>query len=144
MGDEVKREEDGTCEYRLSFLLKDEDASPIRSALGADGVRIVSERPLTKVKLAYPVKKQQFAFAGTFVFRAPMGVLEGVLSNLKLAPDVLRLLTVKEFETADDGREAAFGEVRGKMMRRREREPRSFRTELSNEALEKKIEEILQ
>lgn len=135
---------ENTTEYRLSFLVKDEDADGVRAALSRSGAEIAKEQTLVKVRLAYPVKKHQFGFAGAFVFRTdPAGVPEA-LRAVSRAEGVLRAMVTREFPGEDEKKMSVPAATdRARITRRGARE-RVYRSQLSNEALEKKIEEILQ
>lgn len=140
----MEDEKKDTVEYRLSFLTKDEDQSAVRSAFSAHGAEITHEEPPQKVRLAYPIQKQQFAFSGSLLFRAVPEALTEALSAVRREQSVLRAMAVRDFPSDEEkkmGVSTAVG--RGRGTRRPVRE-RSFRSQLSNEALEKKIEEISQ
>lgn len=140
----MEKDNEQGIEYRLSFIVKDEDASAVRAELSAHGAEIIKEQALVKIRLAYPIAKQQFGFAGAFVFRSsPESFLE-TLTSLKRDGKVLRAMVIKDFpREEEEGKLSASGTLRPRPLRRVGKE-RPVRTQLSNEALEKKIEEILQ
>lgn len=132
-------------EYKISFLTKTENSDAIRNVMLKRGIEIVSESEPVKVHLAYPVKKEQYAFSGSFLFRAPSDDVTEITPSLKLEKDILRLMIIKEPILDVDARtHQANASLRARVRRRGDGVKRSFKTELSNEALEKKIEEILQ
>mgnify|MGYP001566836805 CR=1 FL=1 len=140
----MEGEKKDAVEYRLSFVTRDEDTTALRAALSAHGAEIAKEQPLIKVRLAYPVKKQQFGFSGAFVLLTAPGALQEALAAVTRSENVLRAMATREFPGEEEkamGIPPSMGHPRS--ARRAVRE-RVYRSQLSNEALEKKIEEILQ
>ncbi len=134
--------------YELSFLVKNEnDAREVLKLLAQHEIEVRGEGPLRNINLAYPVRhvlQAYFGFVNLAAFPASIKSLE---RDLSANAAVLRALVVKlpKGKTAT----AMAGEykkpIRPVMQRRPPRtempqQPKS----LSNEAIEKKIEEILQ
>ena len=132
--------------YQLDFHLLNEDLSPVSDLLKKHGAETDSVTPLKKVHLAYPVKKQQYAFFGTALVSVNTEVLPALHRDLTLAEGLLRFSLVKPGKPQE------------------ERKPRSPKTDkptmksdalptrirpfddaaISNEALESKLKEISQ
>lgn len=125
--------------YEIGFVLKTEDASVISQSLKNRGFVILSENPLTKIRLAYTIKKENFAYFGYVHFEGEPAAIKNLRTDLKLNPEVLRYLIItrpfgeKEIKKSEPAESA---EPREKLFL----SPESV---LTNEALEKKIEEIL-
>lgn len=134
--------------YEIMFLVRSESNSIVKKILEANGAKILSEKPLEKVRLFYPIKKQTFAFAGSFAFEIHPQKLEKLSKDLGLENEVLRsMLTSSRVRgerafSQNVSREAAFERKRSAASARVGRKYAD--TILTNEALEKKIEEILQ
>lgn len=135
-------------EYELSFLLKsDEAASEVLRVLGRAGAEIFLEGPREAIPLAYPVRKETNAVFGYVHFRAFPDAIRAVTQELRLLPPVLRFLVItppfvklrSRWEQAP--RPKPIG-TEPELPPEPARQPSSL--PLSNEALEKKIEEILQ
>lgn len=124
--------------YDMTVLLASEDEGRIKSLIKKHGGENVSDiRPLTKINLAYPVKKHQTAFMAAIGFSMDTGSLLEFKSDLKDESDVLRHLILK---SSGKIRESA-----GDRMRRAVRRPKKEVREgdfVSNEDLEEKIKEM--
>lgn len=138
-------------EYKISFILKEEDAALVRRIVEGFGVTVISDAPLVKVRLAYPIKKEQFGFAGFLgVSTTDETLVTKTLTALKHESQVLRALgTIRSPFENEEKRQNTENSARPRGRRPRREAPTGtrsagFRSELSNEALEKKIEEILQ
>ncbi len=129
--------------YEIIALLKSEDAAKVSAALQKRGAVILTERPLQKVKLAYPIRKEAFCFVGGFEFTVAPAALVGLSESLVLEPDILRVLV--HHAAARDERRSREDRTprRPAPVSRMPRKPGDVPM-LTNEALEKKIEEILQ
>lgn len=130
--------------YELGFLVKtEEDAALIKKILAKNRADISEEGPVVKVDLAYPIKKTSQAFFGYFRWSAAAEVLSEMEKELKLASQVLRYLLIKLPRVLTSAKRASFSPR--VFLRKREPEPikKAPESALSNEALEKKIEEIL-
>lgn len=126
-------------EYEIAFLLRDE--AVLRSVLDAMrgvGAEINFESPLNRVPLAYPVCKEAAAFFGWFIFSSAPENVKSINAVLKLNRDVLRFLIITPPLVKKTRRQIPA----------KPRQTNTFTEErqgghLSNEDLEKKIEEIL-
>ncbi len=145
-------EETTKKKYELTFWLKDENASPVKKVLGKHGVEVIAERDLAKFRLSYPIKKESNAFMGSIVFALDPALVSALTGDLNLALGVLRfIVTLAEERSAsavaispDMGGGVAAGAARerGGFFRRLRTESKPAPDVLTNEALEKKIEEI--
>lgn len=142
--------------YEIGFLLKAEDEkSEIAKILKASGAEILEESPVSGIKLAYPIKKESFAYFGSVRFLAEPGAMKEIDQETKNGADILRhIITIypaEKIAKAKRERRQFVGEekpVREPAQRmgmpsvpaRRAKKPES----LTNEDLEKKLEEILE
>ncbi|MDO8557454.1 MAG: 30S ribosomal protein S6 [Candidatus Jorgensenbacteria bacterium] len=132
--------------YEITFhVLTEENAGDVRRCVEKCSGTITYERPLEKVRLAYPVKKQTYGFMGVLGFDADPEQVRAILNELKLGGLVLRSLIHKVLPQKERQKKAKQGagapsQQPAEGMKRL----RPFGQALSNEALEKKIEEILQ
>lgn len=129
--------------YEISFLISEENVSKIKDILEKNGAKILGENILEKSRLAYPIEKQSQAYAGNINFEIDPMSLEKLGAGLKLEGGILRSLVTK-LDLKNIPKETK--ELRPETSQRRR--PISLRkkpenTGLTNEALEKKIEEIL-
>lgn len=133
-------------EYELGYMAKDESApADILGAVRAAGGEVTLEGPVNRVRLAYEIKKENEAFFGFVQFAMKPDAVKGLSDALSLKPDVLRFLLVTpppmkdRRRSGDDAKPASAAP-----------QDRAVRSEvkaagpLSNEDLEKTIEEILQ
>ncbi len=122
--------------YELSFLLLFEEASKeVLAVLARSGAEVTYESPLASLRLAYPIKKQTSAFFGFIHFFAEGAVIRAVTDELKLKPGVLRTLLITP--------PPASPTRMSRPMRTTEVTKPTSPLELTNEALEQKLEEIL-
>lgn len=135
-------------QYEITYLLKSEDVAPVLSLVKKISESEEESRPLQKVQLEYPIKKENQAFIGSIKFVAEREGLAKLNKELGLDAGILRFIITKRktvktrnIETEDnrkENRRRAGPEV---VSRRRKDDETS--NVLTNEALEKKIEEIL-
>ncbi len=129
--------------YEISFLATDEKgAGEMLQLLKRQGADITLEGPCERITLAYPIKKEVSAFFGYVQFRAATEALRAVDRDIRAHPMILRFLIVSSLFVRQKPREIPRLRPRAPIAplsieRSRETLP------LSNEALEKKIEEIL-
>lgn len=128
-----------TREYELGFLLKEEEGiTVIRDLIARLGGSISFESEIRRIMLAYPIKKEQGAFFGFIYFSMLPEHTKELKHELQLASAVLRTLIVKDPIKKEY---PSGGEGRGP--RREEREEKKEVPAVTNEELEKKLEEIL-
>lgn len=131
--------------YELAYLAKSEDAArEVTEMVKSIGAEVSFEAPLSKLPLAYPVKKEKAAHFGYLHFISAPDLIADLDRSLKTLPSVLRFLIITPpFVKAQGRSERTFsaGAPRTKSAAPRMSQPKP--APLSNEALEKKIEEIL-
>lgn len=130
--------------YQITFHILEENAEEIKRALQKVGGSIIEEKPPQKVALSYPIKKQKFSFMGIIMFKAmPESIVE-LNADLKLSKVTIRHLVNVVCEKNDRQKKkkgAEYPSGDGPLLPIK---IKSFDPILTNEALEKKIEEILQ
>lgn len=133
-------------EYLVAFIIREEDATPVVALVQKHAGEIMSREDLAKVRLAYPIQKQQFAFSGSFIVSSLPDFPSKLSAELKFEPRIVRMMITKKPDFPETKPSMNPHDVTRARMRRRdigrgtERAPAG----LSNEALERKIEEILQ
>jgi ribosomal protein S6 len=139
-------------EYELSFLLRDEQhISAIDGLMKRFGFEIASQSEVRRIMLAYPIKKEQSAFFGFMFFMADPSQIAEFSHELQLENDVLRFLIVNEpIKPAKRERERERGEEGAPQRAEAPAAPAERKSEekkssdvVTNEDLEKKLEEIL-
>lgn len=136
-------------EYEISALFKAENDVPsFLGLLRQHGAEITMESPLRRLALAYPIKKETQAEFGCFHFRAKPDAIAQISKDLETSSIVLRsLIITPPFVKAKPqpltprvktGEPETKTEIIDRPLQKKPALP------LSNEALEKKIEEILQ
>lgn len=128
-----------TRKYEIGFVIKTEDASVISQPLKNREFVILNENPLTKIRLAYPIKKENFAYFGYVYFEGEPAAIKNLKADLKLNPEVLRYLIIARLFGKKDFKKSEPAES----VEPKEKLFLSPEPVLTNEALEKKIEEIL-
>lgn len=120
--------------YEISYLLNPNEGSDLMSSLLKEtGLEILSDGGVTEMRLAYPVKKETRANFGYLHFSAEPETVNKLRDLLQLNANVLRFLIVTPpFVKTVSRREE--GNYRVK--------PVEARPEISNDALEEKLEEI--
>jgi ribosomal protein S6 len=138
-------------QYELSFLLLAENGvEGVLKLLSQHGAEVRAEGHLRKINLAYPIKKATQAYFGFVDFAGEPAEVKLLERDLESNAAVLRSLIIKlpkaRFAPSGDTRKPA---MKPTMMPSRKpmistEAPKPKPVPLSNEALEKKIEEILQ
>lgn len=128
-------------EYELAFLVNEEtDAPGIVAALKAAGAEVHLEGPVRKTALAYEIKKQASAYFGFVQFAMDPAAAKALEGSLSLRPEVLRSMLI----TPPSAKEKPYPQTAAPQRpSAKPYEPKAATPVLSNEALEKKIEEIL-
>jgi len=132
--------------YEIAFYTKAESAAPVARAITTEGGAIVEERAFEKVRLEFPIKKEHYAFMGAVRVSLPTAAVASVVRALSLAPEILRYL-ITEISEAASGSEAGDRDRKPAMRPRVPSVSRIGPKEpaiLTNEAIERKIEEISQ
>lgn len=136
-------EEGNQKKYEVSFLTKAEtDKQAILKTLNSIKAQIIFESELKLIALAYKIKKESQAYFGWIQFSADPESISIINSSLKTSP-VLRFLIV---ESVSSGRPARprDGYQFKKSAPTSAEAPKERQGNLSNEALEQKLKEILQ
>lgn len=129
-------------EYELAFLVNEETEAPgIVAALKDAGAEIHLEGPVQKIALAYEIKKQTSAVFGFAQFSMDPAAAKSLEASMNLRPELLRFMLISPPSAKERPYPQANSPTRPAA---KPYEPKSVPTGLSNEALEKKIEEILQ
>lgn len=129
--------------YEITFVLKEEDASSVKKIFSGQGIEVQAESEIRKIRLAYPIKKNEYGFLGSFRFEAGSENLEKISAALKLEKELLRWM-VSRFEEKRAGTRDDRTFQPPAVYRKQEEAKRRPEAVLTNEELEKKIEEILQ
>lgn len=144
-----------TKNYELAFLLKsDQDYKEISKSINDAEVKISAEGQMTKIKLAYPIKKESFAYFGYLYLTSNTQNIKKLSEALRSNLKILRFLIfikplVKPAEAGKASRVRLSREpseyIKMPEIAFRPAAPTtpSRSQNLSNEALEKKLEEIL-
>jgi len=123
--------------YEISYLVKDfAGEQAVLKALNQNKAEILRQGALSEIKLAYPIKKHQSAQFGFIQFASAPESVAQIKSALALNAQVLRTLVISISKPTEEQRP-----IVKKLEPERKEAPSSV---LSNEALEKKLEEILQ
>lgn len=136
-------------EYEISVLFENESNLPdFLKFMNQHGAEVFFESPLRNLNLAYPIKKKIQAFFAYFHFKALPEAIGSISKDLETSSHVLRSLIVtppflkpKPSAFVPRTRRVAEPETSPVEHSQPARRPSA---PLSNEALEKKIEEILQ
>lgn len=129
--------------YEIGFVFNAEDnkAEVIKLIKDLEG-EILREGEVFKIKLAYPIKKQNSGFFSFLQFFLKPENLTNLKKTLKFNPSILRFLVIKLKEKEEKIVQKSRREEKARFISVR---PATQKTvdALSNEELEKKIEEIL-
>lgn len=136
----------GITTYELAFLVKEEaESSIVTAALERCGATIINANPLSRIRLAYPIRHETQAFFGHVVFSLDPARISEVDEILRLDHSLLRYLTITppiEMRSATPREEGYPAAMAPKEKAKPVVKPASGGM-LSNEALEEKLEEIL-
>ncbi len=135
--------------YEIGFLAKtDKDGKEIIESLKNYQALIVGEDNGLRIKLAYPIKKEESAFFGCIQFSAAPDIIKKISDELNLNNRILRFLIITPpivksatVSAPRTRRTVLFKEKEAaKKVEIKKSEPQPI---LTNEELEKKLEEIL-
>jgi ribosomal protein S6 len=157
-------------EYEAAFLIDGEEyALHVVKILKARGASVVFESPVKKIDLSYPIKKRRSAYFGFVHFRCFASDIENIDEDLRLNDKIIRHLivappinskavnlvtrrpsratVVASSESSDIAKQKKDGSVAASSVVARNRgeseQDGRVSQEVSNEELEKKLEEIL-
>jgi len=130
-------------EFEISYLVKEEGgSSEVLKLLKQHDFEVDFENPAKKIALAYKIKKETSAYFGFAHFKGDSSQIKSLNHNLESSGHILRFLVITP----------PFSKT--KIVSQKPRPVRAIKPKteteekpnlpLSNEALEKKIEEILQ
>jgi len=133
--------------YQIDFLVKsEEDQKGIIKIFKNFQLSVISGGRTSKIKLAYPIKKENFAYFGYLYFSGSSQDIGNLTDSLKNEPRILRFSIITQPIVKKDERgmvERASSRQVQEVTPQLPKKPTVTET-LSNEALEKKLEEILQ
>jgi ribosomal protein S6 len=135
-------------EYEVGFLIKTEtDRAVISQLLAQHGATVLTEGPLRLTTLSYTIEKLDQAIFGWIRFSSIRTSIPALEHDLKMSPVVVRFLLVKA-EPIPEPRSQAPAAEDGNVEVTTESESAPSQqslgsTPMSNEDIEKKIEEIL-
>lgn len=143
--------------YEISFLASSEEArNSVVEVLKKFKAEIFDEGEFKRIRLAYPVKKQTSAFFGYIQFSAVPSIISGLKDSLKLNSQILRfmiilavdknvLLKPKDIQIFEKSAASDEPYLQREFKKVEKRIPKAPKHQpiLSNEDLEKKLEEIL-
>ena len=147
---EGKEGDELISQFEITFLIKEEDAEPVKAFLMKSGAKILNERPIVKVALEYPIKKQAQAFLGVINFEAKKDQIQKLTQDFNFDSGILRFLITKPSPVTNEARRERTDEGVDKEEREKQTEVSEKRRmknddfQLTNEALQRTIEEILQ
>ncbi len=143
--------------YEIGFLIREEsDKETILASLKKYGAEIFAEEKEKKIRLAYPINKEIFAYFGWVHFSLIPSAIKELSGQLKLNTRVLRFVVIaltpqmlagpeKKKDFSIRPRREFSREKTGEKSERRAPEitPKHTAQTVDNELLEKKLEEIL-
>jgi len=132
------QENDLKGDYELSFLLKTaEDAAGVFNILKKYKAEFYYESPIKRINLMYKIKKQTSAFFGFCQFYCLLDDIVKIKDELKMISSVIRFLIITSPFKLESNQIKARPQDTTKPS-----QPSSGRA-VTNEALEKELEEIL-
>ncbi len=147
MEDTLKKEGAEKKNYELAFLVNEESATrDLRRMVEQHEIDIQSESPLKKINLAYKIEHISEAYFGFLRISGEPAAMQSLARDLKAGSTMVRFLIVS---MPSENRTSPSFSVRPQRPIARRAAPLPAKEirqvkPLSNEALEKKIEEILQ
>ena len=139
--------------YEITFVMEEENNFEVRKIIERHEGVIRNEKAPQKFRLAYPIKKQNFGFAGILKFETLPEKIKNIMSDLKLTKSILRYIIEKIDTRVPEPKKVKVEEaspVVARVSSERAGGGVSTRSDvkkssvLTNEDIEKKIEEILQ
>lgn len=134
--------------YEITFILRQEDSSEVKKILEKSKADIINEEELKKIHLSYPIKKQNYGFLGIIRFRVDPESVESIFSDMKLSENIIRYM-VNKIKASGEGKIVEQRSIPTKPIGIRKEllgigARKSIEPILTNEDIEKKIEEISQ
>jgi len=135
--------------YEIAFLVKsEEEQKKLFKILTDFQLTIINEGKLSKIKLAYPIKKQNFAYFGYLYFSGAPDVVNNLTKFLNNESSILRFIIISQPVIEKEKtleKDSTTKKTSGKQTAKTttiSKKTVPIET-LSNEVLEKKLEEIL-
>ncbi|MBI4086035.1 MAG: 30S ribosomal protein S6 [Candidatus Liptonbacteria bacterium] len=128
--------------YEIAFLVRsEEDAQQVIKLLKAAGAEVALEGAISKLNLAYPIKKEHSAHFGYFHFLLETEKVKQLEDSVRINSLILRSLIITPPFVKNKARSFLPSRRRPPVFS----QPAERKTQsLSNEALEKQLKEILQ
>ena len=134
-------EEKDKKEYELSFWLKDEGGlEKIKALMANYGLEATYAPELRRMQLAYPINKETSAVFGTYHFMADSDIVDSLKKELKVESQCLRFMISNNPMKKVEEREYHKPQMSEKKPEKTEQKTTDI---VTNEELEKKLEEIL-
>lgn len=132
-------------QYEMSFLLKEEVTLPVVLKFVKDlGGEVDFEGPTQKIALAYPIEKEMSAFFGYIHFSMDPAEIAHVVHEMETKPGILRhLIITPPFKKSEARPRPDMAVARASRAVAPRAESAKPAETLTNEDLEKRIEEIL-
>jgi len=131
--------------YEISFIVKTEEGpAVVLRILKQHQFDIILEGPVRKINLAYKIKKETQALFGFFHVSGSPESLVAINHDLSINSEVLRFLFITPPFAKSKEQAPMKPRASRPLAAKVEPEIKSSPAPLSNEALERKIEEILQ
>jgi len=134
--------------YEISFLSRNEAgiAILIKQIKSAHG-EIVHEGNIKEIELAYPIKNEKSAYFSFVKCNLPIESVDDISKALSFEDDILRFLVVIPLSNTERNGQEVRAEKQALQKRPTTQKPvkrdTKSRTDISNELLEEKLEEIL-
>jgi len=146
-------ESEAKKKYEIGVMLEAEESlEVIFGVLEAAGAVITEKNPTLKMRLAYPIKKQTAGYFTFAIFELEPAKLKELNSEFTGKKEIIRFLIITPPVVREERRSRSMGTgkpmpARSEPVKRQEAvmvpEPRKETEAISNELLEKKLEEIL-
>lgn len=138
------------CDYEVVFLCeKEESVSILTRILGKYGIKSNGEKPAVKINSSYPIQKQTLLYIGVLFFSCEPEIIQKFSDDLRLTDEISRFMIRRVEKKNNKEKTEVSNEIKDRKERKRKiASPKTSRknleTVLTNEALQEKIEEILQ
>lgn len=133
--------------YEIGFVIKTDDLAVISQSLKNREFVVLTENPIEKIQLAYPIEKENYGYFGYSHFEGDPAAIKNLKADLKLNPQVLRYLIITPpFIKKTAWRQQPAPDrppKEPKLTPPTVRQDLSVESILTNEALEKKIKELV-
>ena len=89
--------------YEVAFWTKDENDGSLKKVISKHKGEIIKEKPIQKMRLAYPIKKESFAFFSNIIFSMAPDKVIGFKTDVNLEEGVLRYFFRRAKKARTDG-----------------------------------------